>query len=275
MKWTDGALASISMGYQIGVTPLQMVAAVSAVANGGMLIEPRLVHSIERESGRVFVKPRAIRRSIKTETASRLTAIMEQVVQRGTGRAARIPGYRIAGKSGTAAKVVDKRYSKTDYNVSFVGFLPARNPVFTILVVIDTPRGDADTGGAVAGPVFRRVAEAALRHAAVAPAVGPDRSLVVTRERQPEVPRPRPAGFQRASTPVTIVAARPGVMPDLAGLGVRDALRELARLGLDARLVGQGVVVGQEPAAGMLIGDVDGSILQLGRHSASALSGAQ
>lgn len=275
MGWTDDALASVSMGYQIGVTPLQMVAAASAVANGGRLIEPRLVHAVRRESGRVVVRPRTIRRSIESETASRLTAIMEQVVEHGTGRAARIPGYRIAGKSGTAAKLVDGRYSKTDYNASFIGFFPARDPVFTILVVIDTPRGDEYYGGAVAAPVFRRIAEAVIRNAGVAPSVGPNRSVLVVRHEPDETLRARLAGLQSTSTPVTIVPARTDLMPDLAGLSVREALRQLARVGLDARVVGDGVVVAQEPSAGVSLADVGTSVVRLGRRAAAGRSGAR
>ncbi len=275
MRWTDDALASVSMGYQIGVTALQMVAAVSAVANGGVLLEPRLVHAIERESGRVFVKLRVIRRSISAETASRLTAIMEQVVQRGTGRAARIPGYRIAGKSGTAAKIVDGRYSKTDYNASFVGFVPARAPIFTVLVVIDTPRGGEYYGGQVAAPVFRRVAEAVIRHLGVAPSVTSRRVIVVSSDPQSGTPLTTRTGLSQASQPITIVEARPGIMPDLAGLSVRVALRELARVGLEARVVGQGIVVEQEPLAGVPTDGVATSLLRLGRHSSLALAGEQ
>ena len=94
---------------------------------------------------------------------------MEQVVERGTARAAQIDGYTIAGKTGTAAKLVNGHYQKSDYNASFVGFMPSRKPALTILVVIDSPHGNGYTGGAVSAPVFKRIAEAALTYLGVGP----------------------------------------------------------------------------------------------------------
>ena len=127
------------MGYQIGVTPLQMVAAVSAIANGGELVEPRIVGAVYRDSRRYPVTPKVVRRAISADTAATLTTIMEGVVERGTAKAAQIPGYTVAGKTGTAHKLVDGRYSKSDYNASFVGFIPSRNPAVAIIVVTDSP----------------------------------------------------------------------------------------------------------------------------------------
>ena len=147
-KWTDSALASVSMGYQVGVTPLQMVTAVSAVANGGELVEPRAIRAVYDGNRRYHVQPKVVRRSIAGDTAALLTSIMEGVVERGTARAAQIPGYTIAGKTGTAAKLVNGRYSKSEYNASFVGFLPSRDPAVAIIVVIDSPH---------ARHVFRRL----------------------------------------------------------------------------------------------------------------------
>ena len=119
----------MSMGYQVGVTPLQMVAAVSAVANGGNLIQPRVVRALIRDGKRTEVKPTVLGRVISADTAVTLTGIMEQIVERGTATYAQVDGYTIAGKTGTAAKLVNGRYSHTDYYASFVGFLPSRNPV--------------------------------------------------------------------------------------------------------------------------------------------------
>ncbi len=275
MRWTEDALASISMGYQIAVTPLQMAAAASAVANGGVLIEPRLVHAVVRGGARVESKPRVIRRAIKSDTAARLTRIMEQVVERGSGGAARIPGYRIAGKTGTSAKFVDGRYSKSAYNASFIGFVPAADPAFTILTVIDHPSAGAYYGGQVAAPVFRRVAEAALRHRGIAPTINGRAPLIVGRDHEPSTSlQPSTVGVGHVSTPVTIVAAGEGLMPNLRGLGAREALRELLRVGLTAQLSGRGMVAEQVPAAGTPIGDAATVRLRLNRRSSSTRVGA-
>ncbi len=135
-KLDSSALASMSMGYQVGVTPLQMVTAVSAVANGGQLIEPRVVRALVRDGKRLEVKPTILGRTISKDTAVTMTGIMEKVVEDGTGTFAQIDGYTIAGKTGTAHKLVNGRYSNSDYFASFVGFLPSRNPVAAVIVVM-------------------------------------------------------------------------------------------------------------------------------------------
>src|SRR5688572_24828043 len=133
-KLNDSALASMSMGYQVGVTPLQMVAAVSSVANGGDLFQQRVVRALVRDGKRTEVTPTVLGRTISRDTAATLTRIMEQIVEDGTATFAQVSGYTIAGKTGTAAKLVNGRYSNTDYYASLVGFLPSRNPVATIIV---------------------------------------------------------------------------------------------------------------------------------------------
>ena len=136
----DSALASVAMGYQVGVTPLQMAAAVSAVANGGELVQPRAVRAVIRDGRRLPVPHKALDRVASAGTMATLTEIMEKVVEDGTGKRAQVPGYTVAGKTGTAKKLVNGSYrGHSDYNVSFVGFVPSRKPVFTIVVVVDSP----------------------------------------------------------------------------------------------------------------------------------------
>src|SRR6185437_3107516 len=153
-KWTDSALASVSMGYQVGVTPLQMVAAVSSVANGGEYVEPRVIRAIYQDGRRYAVQPKVVRRTISADTAAAMTAIMEGVVERGTATRAQIPGYTIAGKTGTSAKLINGHYSTSEWNASFVGFLPSRNPKVAIIVVTDSPHTQGHTGGLVSAPVW-------------------------------------------------------------------------------------------------------------------------
>ncbi len=243
------ALASVAMGYQIGVTPLQMASAVSAIANGGQLLEPRAVRAFVRGDDRVPVPPRVIRRVIEPKTATTLTQIMEDVVDRGTGRAARLEGYTVAGKTGTAAKVVEGRYSKTDYSASFVGFVPSRDPAITVLVVIDAPQGGEYYGGVVAAPVFKSVAEAALRYLRVGPNLNPPPPVLVA-ARDAASASPVPTRATRTDPPVLVPVRAAEGMPDLRGLSARQALRVLSREGLRAQLFGDGVVVDQAPLAG-------------------------
>lgn len=249
-KWTESALASVSMGYQVGVTPLQMAAAFSSVANGGNYVEPRVVRAVYRGDRRLAVKPKVLRQTISPDTAAAMTTIMEQVVERGTATLARIEGYTIAGKTGTANKLVNGRYS-SDTFASFAGFLPSNDPRFTILVVIDSPRGNnGHFGGPVAAPIFRRIAEAALRHAGVAPNVNPQPPVLLAGGRS----TPQQTAVITAVPETHLVSEEsvdePGTVPNVLGLSARVALHKLTQFGVNARLDGDGVVVRQEPAPG-------------------------
>jgi cell division protein FtsI (penicillin-binding protein 3) len=251
-KWTDSALASVSMGYQIGVTPLQMVAAVSAVANGGEYVEPRVLRAVYRDDRRFAVQPKIVRRTISADTAAAMTEIMEGVVERGTGRAAQIPGYTIAGKTGTAAKLVNGHYSASDWNASFVGFVPSRNPALAIIVVTDSPHTKGHTGGIVSAPVFKRIAEESLRYLGIGETINPATPVLVARRDGPEHTQTSDRDVQE---PVVsfVNDGPPGTVPDLHGLSARDALRTLVKLGMNARVSGDGFVVSQVPAAGSAI----------------------
>jgi len=169
-EWGRRSLASISMGQEIGVTPLQMVSAVSAIANDGVLMKPYVVSEVRDQKGQPVreVIPQVKRRVISPVTARTLTTIMEGVVTNGTGMKAAIPGFRVAGKTGTAQKVDPRTgaYSSALSIGSFVGFVPADAPRLAMIVVIDEPQGEA-WGGIVAAPVFRRVGEQVLTYMGV------------------------------------------------------------------------------------------------------------
>ena len=249
---TDSAVASVSMGYQVAVTPLQMAAAVSSVANGGELIEPRIVRAVIRDGNRTAVPRKVLRRPISPETAAELTRIMEGVVERGTAKRAQIAGFTIAGKTGTAQKLVNGSYrGHGQYNASFVGFVPSRDPLVAIVVVIDSPRAHGYYGGLVAAPVFKNIAEAALRHQGVAPSLNAPPPLLVARhESVTPLPMAAPAKRPAIVTVSTRSETSDSVFPDLRGLNARDALRSLARLGMTARLNGAGLVIDQAPRPG-------------------------
>lgn len=263
----DSGLASVSMGYQVGVTPLQMVTAISAVANGGLLMEPHLVRAVIRGGRAEPVAPKVVRRSISRRTATILTEMMEGVVSpRGTARAASLDQYQVAGKTGTANKLINGEYSETAYNASFAGFVPSRAPVFTILVVIDTPRAGSHYGGAVAAPIFKRIAEGALQLAGVPPTVAPLPPVLVNAA-DAGVPPPRARRLTVLPAAATMGAAR--LMPDVVGLAARDALRELTRAGVAVRLHGDGDVLSQTPSPGVPVVPGTWSVLELSREPAA------
>lgn len=171
-EWNKRTLASIAIGHAIGVTPLQLVTAAAAIANKGYLMKPHVVHEIRDSQGELdwVQKPQIHRRPISQETATTLTEILVNAVKEGTGKRARIPGYRVAGKTGTARKIdpATGEYSSTRHIGSFVGFVPAENPRLVLLIIIDEPKEPA-WGSLVAAPVFREVAEQVLRYLQVPP----------------------------------------------------------------------------------------------------------
>jgi cell division protein FtsI (penicillin-binding protein 3) len=169
-EWGRRSLASISMGQEIGVTPIQMVSAVAALANGGVLMKPYVVSEVRDAQGKTLrqILPQVKCRVVSPETARTVTSILEGVVTDGTGAKAAIPGFRVAGKTGTAQKIDPRTgaYSSTLFVGSFVGFVPADNPRLAMIVVIDEPQGES-WGGTVAAPVFRRVGEQVLNYLGV------------------------------------------------------------------------------------------------------------
>ncbi len=265
----DADLATTSIGYGISVTPLQMAAAMSAIANGGELVEPRLVRAQISGAQRLEVAPHVVRRAISRETASTLTRILEDVVSRGTARSAQLEGYTVAGKTGTSEKIIDGRYAETGHNVaSFVGFVPSTRPALTVLVVIDDV---VRFGGAVAGPVFQRIAEASLRHLGVPPNVDAPSPVLVAAD---EVSGTRVRSASLRLPTLTAGNQPPGAagrMPDLQGLSARSAFGVVTQIGLTAEAHGRGFVTAQTPPPGAVVARGQRVTLQFDRVPAAAI----
>jgi cell division protein FtsI (penicillin-binding protein 3) len=165
-EWSGSTIGTVPIGHGIAVTPIQMARAYSAIANGGVLVEPRLV---ERVDGKT-VERGARKRVVSRRVSRQMLSMLRGVVLEGTGTQAAIPGYTVAGKTGTAAKIdtATGRYSHTDYVASFVGMVPATKPRLVIMVMVDEPSGSI-YGGDVAAPVFREIARFNLQHLEVPP----------------------------------------------------------------------------------------------------------
>lgn len=169
--WGRRSVASISMGQEIGVTPIQMVTAVAALANGGVLMRPYVVSEIRDAEGHLLrrVPSQVRRRVVSPETARSVTKILEGVVTHGTGAKAAIPGFRVAGKTGTAQQIdpSTRRYSSSRFVTSFVGYVPTDHPRLAMIVIIDAPHDKNASGGSVAAPVFSAVGEQVLSYLGV------------------------------------------------------------------------------------------------------------
>jgi cell division protein FtsI (penicillin-binding protein 3) len=236
---------------------MQLVAGVSAIANGGKLMKPYLVEKITDDSGDVLKEfaPQTRRQVITPETARAVTLMMEAVaVEGGTGMSAAVEGYKVAGKTGTAQKVdpITKWYSVDKRTASFVGFVPADNPRLTILVVIDEPK-TSPYGGVVAAPAFSAIALQSLCYLKVPP----DQPL----KKRPETIEAKavpPADQVPVAAEGTIYNAAEGSrMPDFRGMSMRQALRSMEKHGLNVKLIGSGRAVEQNPLAGHRVSPVD------------------
>jgi cell division protein FtsI/penicillin-binding protein 2 len=249
-RWSALSAASISMGQEVALTPLQVVRITAAIANGGLLVTPRIVRRITEPDGtaRDVTAPPPVR-VLSEETARKLRGILVGVVERGTGTRATVPGFVVGGKTGTAQKAGPGGYQPGRYIPAFTGFAPAEDPRLVCVVVIEEPRGKRYYASEVAAPVFSSLVSQAL-------------TILRVPSPQQRVPstmlasgRPRyPAGFVPAALREPAPSAEPaetiGETPDARGLSARQALALFARSGIAVQLRGTGFVIGQVPAAG-------------------------
>lgn len=236
-RWSQVSAASISIGQEIGVTPLQIVRALGTIANGGVRVEPRIVDRVVDAEGKTIYEPprREPVRVVSDRTAALVNEMLKGVVSRGTGLRAAMTDHIVAGKTGTAQKAVRGGYSVDKFIASFGGYVPADRPRLVILVVVDEPKGE-QYGGVIAAPVFKEISEAALRYLNVQPSI-PQRSIGMQ--------APLLAAFSQQRP-----AAGRAVVPDLRGLDGRAAVAEATASGLLVQAFGSGVVTAQKPLPG-------------------------
>ncbi|RNC28800.1 MAG: Stage V sporulation protein D [Candidatus Dichloromethanomonas elyunquensis] len=255
----DIELATMSFGQANLVTPIQLLTAISAVANGGTLLQPYIVDKITNNKNELLVQnqPRVVREVISKTTSNSLTNILVDVVDKGTGSRAKIPGIKVAGKTGTAQKIDlnTGRYSDTDYIVSFVGYAPADNPCIAVLVVEDTPHGQVIQGGTLAGPHVKTVIENALQYygipvAASTPSNLSDLSRLSTPSKKENAP-------SKPSTPSRTPGQGEVLVPDLTGLTIRQAGEKLGKLDLHYHFQGSGLAAKQNPPPGSIVNQGD------------------
>jgi cell division protein FtsI (penicillin-binding protein 3) len=300
-NWTLSSIGSVAIGQEVSVTPVQIISAISAIANGGTLYRSHVVQEIRGGSALPLPKRPEPTEVTDPRTAATIREMMENVILKGTGTPARLNGYTAAGKSGTAQKIDPQtgRYSPTQYIASFVGFAPVNEPAVTILVVLDSPVGQ-HMGGNLGGPVFKRIAEQVLAYLDVPhdvpvesdsefakknkSSVEPDDSVVqndlraADRQTQQEQ-----ATFQNVvskstanrpnssatDAPTTVISEEDSVdVPVLTGKTVRGVTESCSQLGLIPELIGSGVAVEQTPDPGTRVQRGSSITVRFGRAAA-------
>nr|WP_031313953.1 stage V sporulation protein D [Caldanaerobacter subterraneus] len=274
-------LATNSFGQGIAVTPLQMITAVAAIANGGKLMQPQIVKAIVDSKGKVVkeFKPKIVRRVISKETSATMREILKSVVAEGTGKAGYIEGFDVAGKTGTTEK-----YMPGKYVASFVGFAPADDPKVIVLVVIDEPNNpETHFGSQLAAPVVKSILDDTLKYLEVQPrgVKKPETVMVpdVRNMKLYEAERiilenkldfilqgngdtvfdqvPKPGALVNENTKIILylngVSTEEVVVPDLKGKSVKEATEILNSLGLRIKIKGTGFAVDQSPKEGTLV----------------------
>ena len=270
-NWPRRATAYISFGQAISVTTLQMANSLAAVANGGTLYKPYVVAGISHNGAYedLHPAPRVEGRPISPATARTLERMLESVVEAGTARAAAIPGYRVAGKTGTAEKALPSGgYVSGKYVASFVGFAPARRPEIVAMIVVDEPDPALGYhGGGVAAPVFSAVVGPTLLYLGIPPddqgdGLWPDEGLIADQapERGSESKMDSEPQGVEPMDPMVGATHDGAILPDLSGMTSRQAVVQLAAIGLRASLYGQGVVNHQSPPPGSPLDQTGGRL---------------
>jgi cell division protein FtsI (penicillin-binding protein 3) len=308
-NWTASSIGSVAIGQEISVTPVQIISAISAIANGGTLYRSHLVQDIRGDTDLPLPKRPEPRQVTDAKTAATLREMMENVILEGTGKPARLDGYTAAGKSGTAQKIDPKtgRYSPTQYVASFVGFAPVNEPAVTILVVLDSPVGQ-HMGGNLGGPVFKRIAEQVLAYLDVPRDVPVNSDLEFARRQTPQAAesaesisrntahdkdretQKEQATFQNVvsrgsqdhansttvQTPTIAFSEEDAVdVPDLTGQTVRGVTESCSHLGLVPALIGSGVAVEQSPDSGTRVQRGSSLTVRFGKTAAAGEPKAQ
>ena len=253
-EWTRPSAASLAIGYELSVTPIQLAAAYAALANGGLLLQPTLIREVRSPEGRVLYRhePEPVRRAVSPEIAAALRELLRGVVERGTGAEAALTNFPVAAKTGTTRRVVNGHYAPGQYTASFAALFPADKPQLVLVVKIDNPHKGSHFAAQTAAPVTRSMLEQALAARTVAldrarlSTAAPPATAVPLEDDGGVVPYVVPWPYQ----PDSVGERRRQTVPDVTGLRLREAVRALHRRGFRVALRGWGTAEHTWPAAG-------------------------
>lgn len=248
-EWSAITKAYMSFGYEIAVTPIQMITAYSAIINGGILYQPQIIKKVVAHDGTVLTEntPKEIRRVISSKTSADMRNIFVGVVNKGTGKNAKLDFITVGGKTGTSQRLVNGSYSKTNYNSSFIGFFPADDPKIICFVLVNSPK-KGRYGGQVAAPIFKNVAQRIINtdvnYFEEQPEDKQNNVKVVftsNKQEDKQIPSTQPTKILTND----LNSFSKSKMPDLSNYSLRDGIKILSELGIKYRVNGSGVIVSQ------------------------------
>ncbi|HRI45829.1 MAG TPA: penicillin-binding protein [Ignavibacteriaceae bacterium] len=250
MEWSAYSKSSLSFGYEVSVTPLQLVTAYSAIINGGILYQPQIVKELKNVSGNVVKKyePKEIRKVISPTTSQKMREFLREAVEKGTGKKAKPVGISAGGKTGTSRKLIEGTYSRQHYNASFVGFFPVENPKYVLLVLVNSPSNSSYYGGDVAAPIFKKVAE---RIAELDESLWKfnttTNNIIQMKNVSLETTYPNIERTRKIEKKISLNKTR---MPNLISLDMREVVNILNKLNIQYEISGSGRVVEQSVEPG-------------------------
>jgi len=258
-NWSDYTKSSVSFGYEVAVTPIQLTAAYSAIINGGKLFQPQLVDKVVTNEGKTIstFQPKFIRQVIKDETSKLMREFLVAAIEDGTGKKAKLSSCTAGGKTGTSRKLVEGKYSTQNYNASFIGFFPAENPKFLIYVLVNAPKQNSYYGGEVAAPVFNEVASKII-------SLNP---VLINQQHEKKEETHYSYAENKNTKQTELVFASPAqpqskvdeidyskkVMPNLEGKSLREAIKILSLFRVKCEIAGSGKIISQSILAGTSI----------------------
>lgn len=269
--WSKISLAEVAMGHEVGISAIQLAMAYSTIANDGILLKPYIVSDIRDNKGKTVLseKPTAVRRVSSKNVMDTLTDLLVKAVEKGTGTKAYIPGWQVAGKTGTAQKNINGRYSNSKFTSSFVGFFPANNPQLLCVIILDEPKLGYHWGAVGAAPVFKNIMERIINFDdTIKPPkngfIDLDNSKPILVEKQIKPTKKdiqsEPIllsstsviknGSNKPSSQGTINNESEVVVPNVKGMSLKKAIRILNRTGLQSKFAGSGRVIWQSPNPG-------------------------
>ncbi len=280
-NWSQISLAEISMGHEIGITALQLAMAYGAVANGGILLKPYIINNINTIAGNSIYseEPKVIRKIANNKVMAQLSRLLVRAVKTGTGIEADIPGWQVAGKTGTAQKYFDGAYSHTKFISNFVGYLPASNPQLLCVITLDEPKLGYHWGGTGAAPVFKRVMERIINlddsiqmpmkiindSSNKAPMLVDKKFFRSNKIRKNEPILLSSFAIEPVSAPLSKDIKKTKtkiVIPNVRGMSLKKAIITLQSSGLESNFAGSGTVVWQSPKPGTI--SMIGTICSIG-----------